>query len=593
MLMLSRDDQRSAQRTRTLLHKESLLCALALLFCFVAIWPVAEIGVNDDWSYILTTQAFVHTHRFVYNGWASAMLGWQVLWGAAFARIFGPTFTAIRLSVIPIALAIAILYYAVLRNFSLDRAHARFGTLTLVLSPVFIPLSATFMTDVPGLFIVLLCIYLCQRALSAPDGTRAVLWLIAAALTNILGGTVRQIAWLGVLVIVPSCGWLLRRWRYVIPVTVVTWLVGIISIKLLLAWFVRQPYSLPEPLFPEPLHRAALLHLLKTFSRLVPITLLLALPVLIAGAAAAWPLRRAQVIRALAPPAMLLGVYLYLERIGRLGLLDSLCNGNIVTPWGIMQGPELFPSAHRIPIQWMVIFFGALFACTELFVEALVRSRSLPAEKDYEHRHSWQAMNLLLLPFLISYILLLCPRAAFATLFDRYLLEVIAVLLIYMLRWHQERAGARIPGIATASLAVIPLLTVASTHDLFSRARAEVRLTNRMLQAGVPRTQIRGGFDYDTVTEVYTTGYVNYPQIVNPPGAFRPLLTDESGPCGDPFLLYLPAMHIRYVITPAMTTCLAPTDFAPESYRTWLPPARRDVFVGLRLPPATAAAGKP
>ena len=38
----------------------------------------------------------------------------------------------------------------------------------------------------------------------------SLLWLCIAVLVNVAGGTVRQIAWLGALVMVPSTAWLLR-----------------------------------------------------------------------------------------------------------------------------------------------------------------------------------------------------------------------------------------------------------------------------------------------------------------------------------------------------------------------------------------------
>src|ERR1700755_413304 len=75
-----------------LLSRDGLLCAVLVMLCLVAAWPFAEIGINDDWSYILTTQTFVQTHHFIYNGWATAMVGWQVLWGAVFAWLVRPDF---------------------------------------------------------------------------------------------------------------------------------------------------------------------------------------------------------------------------------------------------------------------------------------------------------------------------------------------------------------------------------------------------------------------------------------------------------------------------------------------------------------------
>jgi hypothetical protein len=577
MPLQTRDVGRSVGM-RKLFTKDALSCSLLLALCLLVIWPIAEMGINDDWSYILTTQAFVQTHHFIYNGWSTAMLGWQVLWGALFAWIFRPDFIGIRLSAIPIALAIAVLYNAILRNFGLNRAHALFGTLTLVLSPLFLSLSATFMSDVPGLFVILLCLYLCQRALAAQEDRHAALWLAAAGLTNIAAGTVRQVTWLGILVIVPCCAWLLRRRRYIVPLTVVLWVAGVISAKLLVAWFFRQPYSVPLALFPKAIHLATIVQLFKSSSQLVTTSLLLILPVLVTGVAARWPPSRRQVLRMVALCVILGAAYLLCKRMGKPDLPDYIWTGNIVTPYGIMQGPELFRSAHRIPPSQLLALFIIQILCTISFLNALFRPPAAGTANAEVPEIPWRTVNVLLLPFLACYLLLLFPLALLV-IFDRYLLEIVAILLVFALRWHQERVSQRIPAIAIATLMVVAVLGVAGTHDLFAMARAEVRLTNALQQAGIPRTEIRGGFDFDTVTEVYTAGYLNDPHLVNPPGSFHPLLTDESGPCGDPFLIYLPAMHVKYVVTSAPRPCTAPTNFPPESYRTWFPPTHRELFV--------------
>ena len=81
---------------------------------------------------------------------------------------------------------------------------ANIGALTVGLSPIFLPMAASYMTDVAGLFVIVLCLYLCQRAAAARSDRAAVLWLCCAAISNVVGGTVRQICWLGALVMVPS-----------------------------------------------------------------------------------------------------------------------------------------------------------------------------------------------------------------------------------------------------------------------------------------------------------------------------------------------------------------------------------------------------
>lgn len=62
--------------------RNGLLCAGVFAVCFWIAWPVAEMGFVDDWSYTKSAQVFAQTGHFAYNGGATAMLGWQVAWGA-------------------------------------------------------------------------------------------------------------------------------------------------------------------------------------------------------------------------------------------------------------------------------------------------------------------------------------------------------------------------------------------------------------------------------------------------------------------------------------------------------------------------------
>ena len=77
-------------------RRPALLCAFVLLVCALATFPVAEVGLTDDWSYVQSARVLAQTGHIVYNGWATAMLGWQLFLGALFAKLFGPSFTAIR-----------------------------------------------------------------------------------------------------------------------------------------------------------------------------------------------------------------------------------------------------------------------------------------------------------------------------------------------------------------------------------------------------------------------------------------------------------------------------------------------------------------
>src|SRR6185503_12459313 len=90
---------------------EGLLCGVFVVVLICCARPYAEMGFIDDWSYVKTAFEYARTGHFVYNGWATAMLGWQIPWGAVFLKLFGYSFTAARLSMLPIDFASVWLFY--------------------------------------------------------------------------------------------------------------------------------------------------------------------------------------------------------------------------------------------------------------------------------------------------------------------------------------------------------------------------------------------------------------------------------------------------------------------------------------------------
>ena len=237
------------------LRGSALLCALAYLLCELIARPHAEMGICDDWSYIFTAHRLADTGHIAYNGWATAMIGWQLYLGAAFIKLFGFSFTTVRMSTLVVATLTTFLLQRTLVRAGISERNAVFGTLAFVLSPLFMVLSVTYMTDIPGLFAVILCVYGCLRSLQANTPRSTLLWLYFAVLTNVLCGTSRQIAWLGVLVMVPSTLYDLHTERRVprrsvVAASAIT-LFGWLSVFVILHWFNHQPYSLPEHIIPN------------------------------------------------------------------------------------------------------------------------------------------------------------------------------------------------------------------------------------------------------------------------------------------------------------------------------------------------------
>ena len=179
------------------LKRPAIICALLLALCTLATYPFVEMGQCDDFAYVRSSKTLAETGHITYYGWASAMLGWQLALGALFIKLFGFSFFAVRMSTLPLAMASAYLFYVILLRFGISVQNAVFGTLVFALSPLSLPLTTSFMTDIPSVFAILVCLYCCLRVLAARNDRSALLWLCVAAGSNVALGTVRQIVWLG------------------------------------------------------------------------------------------------------------------------------------------------------------------------------------------------------------------------------------------------------------------------------------------------------------------------------------------------------------------------------------------------------------
>ena len=206
-------------------------------------------------------------------------LGWQAVWGACFIKLFGFSFDVLRVSVMLLGGGCIYLFHQVLVSFGVRRRDAVFGALTLGLTPLFQPLATSFMTDIPGLFSTLLGARRCQRAIAAGTDRRAAAWLVAAAAGNLVIGSVRQICWLGVLVMVPSAAWLLRRRKGVVLSAAICWCVSVLILVLCVRWLNRQPWVLPEHILQGPISMFRVGHLAAQGVKAGLVMLLLTVPV--------------------------------------------------------------------------------------------------------------------------------------------------------------------------------------------------------------------------------------------------------------------------------------------------------------------------
>jgi len=560
--------------------RNGIICASVTAASVLASWPFAEMGFVDDWSYVKTAFVFARTGHIVYNGWATAMLGWAIPWAALFIKLFGFSFTAVRLSTLPLAMLSVYLLHASLVRFGITARNAIVGALTLGLSPLFLPLAASYMTDIACLFCILLCLYLCQRALAAHSDRATILWLACAALTNIAGGTVRQIAWLGTLVMVPSTAWVLRRRAGVKRTACLLWIGSVLSVLACMRWFERQPYALPEKIAQGPVTGTMLGHMLAELLKVLLCLALVTFPILAAWIPILRSLNRSALTRiacilvAMGAASIVLGNRGSLEHRIMPWLGHVIGTLSIFSSTGEMLGsrPVTLTLPMRVGLS-LVVMAAMLTLVEQMLAKPRRRNGSRAASL---HEALW-----ILGPFAISYVVFLLPRALYSVVYDRYLLGLMPLAVIMLLLVHQRWVAEQLPAVTVAALSLFALYAIAGTHDWFALNRARAAGVAQIHASGVPATSIQGGFDYDGWTQIEAAGYINDVRLRTPANSYHvnlsPLQLSEQ--CRLNFAEYTPAIHPKYFVVFEPMTCLAPSKYPPVTYRTWLPPFQRMIYI--------------
>jgi hypothetical protein len=446
------------------------------------------------------------------------------------------------------------------------------------------------MTDVPALLCLLVSLYGCQRALRATRDRAALAWLCGSAALNVVDGTVRQIAWLGALVIVPSAFWLLRKRKGFKTAGVVTWCLSSLSIALLMAWFLRQPYALPEHIIRGNLDGLAVWHILRISVYGTLEVMCFSLPVLIAWIFELRFLNRRRWLQivglcAVSAPLLLLAAH-YNKIQGRLPPWSA----NVVTRYGILWSiPLLGDRPQILPITITSIIAVVLIASLAGFVIWLRRNvrkdwlRSRLRERSGRSEElSLPETCVLLLPFTIIYFGLLLPRAAFPSMFfdvwDRYYLPLILAAVILLLRLLKQKQH-EVPVICYAALLAFSFFSITATHDMFCAYRATASVRAALEANGVAPSAISGPWEEDGANQIIAQGYVNDNRIVNPPGAYRPIENAPLLNCGYWFGPLVPALHFHYVLMAQKMKCVVPAQYPDVTYTTWLPPYRRTIYI--------------
>jgi hypothetical protein len=541
---------------------------LAVIAAFLAVNPVLDMGINDDWAYARMSQLLVETGRLHFDGWTSPMVGVHAVWGALFIEAFGFSFTILRFSTVVTAAGCALVCHAICRGLGLKPAMSAFTAMALMLSPLAIAMTPTFMTDITGLFLFLLVLYCVLRCARASTKRASIGWLLATVCAGVLGGSVRQVLFLTAFSMIVSV--MVVRWRSRVVV-----MAGIgalmclgASAAALLSWQYAQPGAVHNLVSWPVLSWAQISQGAKIVEFVAVTVVALAMPILASALTipAAW--KKGGIIALLIAGLVLAAVVLQPPFV-----LIPPALGNVVTEWG-----GLPPGGDILGDKPVVLPAGAriLFAAIMYVAAALVAGVGLHALRDRLRVFDWRKLNLaggqgltlvmIVLPATGLYCAAILIRGLSlpgAWFFDRNLLPVMGAVLPALALLHHSLISPRVTGMGWAFLAFFAGLGIAMTHDEIAVHRATLTATDRLTSAGPSRTCVSAGYEYDGWTQLLSQGSI----------ILRPVQSRFW------FSFGTPAVKDCYYVVLSPQSGLMPSEFEPVRYSTWLSPRQREVLI--------------
>ena len=575
------DDRMDARKL-----KGALLCAMFPVVAVLATLPYVDMGVNDDFSYTQIALRLAQTGKLAYNGWNTPMIGLQAYWAALFIKLFGFSFAVVRFSTLPFAVGCTVLLYLIALRAGLSRSLAIFLVFVVAFSPLAIPLEASFMTDIPGLFFMLVCV-VCVLAATEPAAGAAKVAVCAALLTaaGLAGGTMRQTDFLIPVLYLPYIAWRSRDLRLRVWCGICA-LASVIGFMELSRWFSHQRYVPVLPLLPFST-RAGYLRIADNLLGLLMELVVLLVPVTILYLFARVRLNRIGWLLLSAGSVLVAGAVILTMPYFH-DIVFRLMGGNIITDTGILgSGVEVIGDKPRILSIWLQIALVALaVGLLSLAAVEMIRRSGDSAEEWRSALSRWlhstsgrSRFEHAFLLFAVMYCPLVASRAIVMQGFDRYLLPLLALDGIALLICLQSRAAVKLAAAWTFAI-LFACYGVATTHDYFACSRARLQAAQMLTQAHIPRRCISAGLEYDGWTEIALHGYINRLEIAVPANSYQSV-AGRKYPITPPYWFWelTPTLKPAWLVVTSPQPGLTTLQQYAVSYQTWLPPFERRILV--------------
>lgn len=552
---------------------------LVFVAALVVVRANAEVGLNDDWSFVRTVYDLAASGHLQYNGWSAPLIGFQAYWAALFVKLFGFSFLVVRASSWVLTILTLPILWKLLRAINLTVDQAFFGLFVFLLSPLNLPCLATFMTDMPAFLLFATALFLALKAWNAATEPAAMWWIGLSTAVGLLSGSIRQVYWVAVFCFLIMLGVARARSLRVRILIAGCLVVTALFMAACSRWMAVQPYVPLENITESWRQFSATIiarrALEETVRNLVGATVF-CLPFSIP---LAWNEARRIPIK----------IHLVVIAI-EAGMVYRLAQplpwlGNTVTLFGVLLPGTVSigdrPQALTPFLVDLIALLGVLSASYVLWMlVGWLRSLTWKQLIDFVQETQVGRFAALTVPFLLLYLCILAVRATAFGIFDRYLIPVVFVGGALMLSNDLMR-GVTSRKLTWTAGALFALYALATTHDYFAEARAKLAATEQVLKAGHPRDTVLSGFEFDMWTEVERSKHVNNVWVRFPKDSYH-----ETEDCnGDDevqawWRYMVPDIRARYVISISRLGDLQqPTEFPPVEYWRWLPPTKSRVYV--------------
>jgi 4-amino-4-deoxy-L-arabinose transferase-like glycosyltransferase len=488
----------------------AVLLGLFWLEVILIVNPAGEFMVNDDWSFVRMLEALVNEGTFIATGWGkggpSAVV--HILWGAAFTFVTGFSLTMLRLSVLFLGVLSSFALLALLRRLGASPWMALFGAVTLVVNPLFLSQSFTFMTDITFVCAAIFAIFFIHRGMESASLfslSIGFVFSLAAILTRQIG-IVIPLSFCVLCLMHPRAREL-RRLKLIlvaIAISLVPWP--------LYEWFLHSIGSTPvtehevfRNILGRPLEKGFPDYAVFIYTQLVHVglgyTAFLISPLLACRywdylktkPAFRWYFGLLTGALILAEAGMLLGLFtlpvqLYRNVIIDFGIGPILLKDTYLL--GIQRSAPLSAPVFYFMVYWAALAVGVLLGLGFSSFRSMVRmARSAGSD----------------IPFVPALCLLAaCMYLAIITLtdfHDRYLIPVCALLIVWLVgtqfsgKFDQLRRGI-IPGLGM--LAVLAVTSPLLVHDFMEMKRTLTQAQQYLVRdLKVDPCRIDGGFEFN------------------------------------------------------------------------------------------------